>query len=105
MLVLHHYMLTAFVFVALFGTSPYTLPSLARRSIRDDWAAQKETVSNDIKEELLGTEVKLMANTDLIWKCFVDAKQVGLSRLTFSLLKIHLSNDRPNKTVISISNQ
>jgi hypothetical protein len=91
----------------LFGRSPYTLPSLAKRGIRDDWTTQKETVIKDIKEELLGTEVKLMADVDLIWKMFVDAKKVGVSRLTCFLIMInqtHLLNDRPNKTVISISN-
>ena len=79
---LRHCILTMFFLVALFSTSPYTLPSLARRSVRDDWTVQKETVSKDIKEELLGAEVKLLANTDLIWKVFVDAKKVGLFCLT-----------------------
>ena len=83
--VLRHCILTVLVFAALFSTSPYTLPSLARRSIRDHWTVQKETVTKDIKEELLGAEVKLMVDTDHIWKLFVDAKKVGLSRLTFLL--------------------
>lgn len=75
------------VVLALFAKSPYALPLLLRKGIRDEWTAQKETVTNNIKEELLGAEVKLFADVDGIWKTMVDAKNVSssfLSRLPIS---------------------
>jgi len=59
---------------ALFAKSPYALPLLLKKGIRDDWTAQKETVTQGIQEELLGAEVKLMADVEGIWKLMVDAK-------------------------------
>jgi hypothetical protein len=66
----------------LFTKSHYTLPLLARRSIRDDWLAQKETVTNGIQEELLGAPVKLMVDYEAIWKLLVDAKNVTAQTLS-----------------------
>jgi len=59
---------------ALFVKTPYVLPVLLRKGIRDEWTSQKETVTRDIKEELLGADVKLLADVEGIWKLMVDAK-------------------------------
>jgi hypothetical protein len=61
---------------ALFDKSPYVLPLIAKRTIRDEWEATRDAVIKDIREELLGAEVNLIVDYDAIWKVIVDAKKV-----------------------------
>lgn len=72
---------------ALFERSPDTLPMIARRSIRENFEAEKETILNQCKDALLGATVKLIADYDAIWKTIVAGKKVHLSRLP----SIHLT--------------
>jgi hypothetical protein len=74
--------------IALYVKSPYALPVLLRKGIRDEWTSQKETVTNKIKEELLGADVKLLADVEGIWKTIVDAKNVSCPfLLSFTIFK------------------
>jgi hypothetical protein len=58
----------------------YALPMIARRSIRDEYEAdKKETISWEaLKDELLGADIKLTADYAAIWKELVDGKKVKI---------------------------
>lgn len=47
---------------------------MARRSIRDSYDSEKEALLKKYKEQLLGAEVKLMADYTAIWNTIVAAK-------------------------------
>ena len=50
---------------------------IARRSIRDEYEAdKKEKLLEEFKEELLGADVTLTADYAAIWKELVDGKKV-----------------------------
>jgi hypothetical protein len=52
---------------------------------------QKDTVTNNIKEELLGADVKLMADVEGTWKTMVDAKNVFSSYILTSQFRQHFA--------------
>lgn len=60
----------------LFDKSRYSLPIIAKRSIRDDWDSKKEGLLAKFKEELLGADVTLNADYEALWKVLVDGKEV-----------------------------
>jgi predicted phage-related endonuclease len=50
---------------------------IARRSIRDEYEAdKKEELLEKIKDELLGADIALTADYAAIWKGLVDGKKV-----------------------------
>jgi len=59
----------------LFAKSPETVPLRARRDLRDKYDSEKETLLKKYKEQLLGAEVKLMADYNTIWKTIVAGKE------------------------------
>lgn len=64
---------------ALAEKDPHALPTIAKRSIRDDWDKEKDNVTKTVKDELLGADVKLLADYDAIWKTIAEAKKVDSS--------------------------
>jgi hypothetical protein len=51
---------------------------IARRSIRDEYEVdKKEQLLERFKDELLGADVKLIADYAAIWKELVDGKRVN----------------------------
>ncbi|KAG8810880.1 hypothetical protein FRC17_002717, partial [Serendipita sp. 399] len=53
------------------------LPVIARRDIRKEFEEKKDALLARFKEELLGADVKLMADYDAIWKTIVAGKKVN----------------------------
>jgi len=60
---------------ALFARSPDTLPMIAKRSLREEWEKQRDTVLKNAQEELLGATVKFVVDYDAIWKTIVAGKK------------------------------
>jgi hypothetical protein len=48
---------------------------MARRNLRDNYDSEKDTLLKKYKEQLLGAEVKLMADYDAIWNTIVAGKE------------------------------
>jgi hypothetical protein len=55
---------------------------IAKRSLRDDWETQRDTVLKNAQEELLGATVKFVVDYDAIWKTIVAGKKVPVLSLT-----------------------
>jgi hypothetical protein len=62
--------------IALAEKDPNALPFIAKRNIRENWDNEKDSVTKVVKDELLGADVKLMADYDAIWKTIAEAKKV-----------------------------
>lgn len=63
-------------FLALAEQDENALPLIARRSIRDNYDGKKTDLLARLKEQLLGTEVKLEADYDAIWQTIVAGHKV-----------------------------
>jgi hypothetical protein len=61
---------------ALYARSPDTLPMIAKRSLRDDWESQHSNLLKKAKEELLGADVKFVADYVTMWKTIVQGAKV-----------------------------
>ena len=62
---------------------------IARRDIRDEYEKKQEDLLARFKEELLGANVKLVADYEAIWKTIIAGKKVLIaSNLTDAILMI-----------------
>jgi len=55
---------------------------IAKRSLRDEWEKQRDTVLKNAREELLGATVKVVVDYDAMWKTIVAGKKVLVLSLT-----------------------
>ncbi|KAG8751579.1 hypothetical protein FRC14_007765 [Serendipita sp. 396] len=62
---------------ALAAKDPEALPVIARRDLQKEFEDKKQDLTSQFKEQLLGADVKLMADYDAIWKTIVAGKKVN----------------------------
>jgi hypothetical protein len=72
---------------------------IAKRSLRDDWEKERDTVLKNAREELLGATVKFVVDYDAIWKTIVAGKKVLVLSLVCVLFPPDCLYSQVNKDV------